>query len=207
MGCFLPRALHRRRNLWRRDLWRVRRPLHCQKIAPNTAPIVETQAGDVQGFVENNVFAFKGIPYAAPPVGDLRWREPQPAALWQGVLKANAYGHACIQMPGLSAANGGDPGPLNEDCLYLNIWTPHSDPSARLPVMVWIHGGAYTFGAGGMLIYNGSPLATKGAVVSPLQLLRARAWLNVTLQTPHAACATGRCLPFWSAVVYAGLNC
>ncbi len=127
-------------------------PAPLPKIAPNTAPIVETQAGDVQGFVENNVFAFKGIPYAAPPVGDLRWREPQPAAPWQGVLKANAYGHACIQMPGLSAANGGDPGPLSEDCLYLSIWTPHSDPSARLPVMVWIHGGAYTFGAGGMLI-------------------------------------------------------
>ncbi len=115
--------------------------------------------------MENNVVACKGIPYASPPVGELRWREPQPAAGWQGVRKANAYGNACIQVPGLSLANGGDPGALSEDCLYLNIWTPRPDPSARLPVMVWIHGGAYIFGAGGLDIYNGAPLANKGAVV------------------------------------------
>ena len=140
-------------------------PAPLPKVASNTVPIVKTKAGDVQGVVENNVFAFKGIPYAAPPVSDLRWREPQPVASWQGVRKADGYGHACIQMPGLSAANGGDPGPLSEDCLYLNVWTPQPDPSARLPVMVWIHGGAYIFGAGGMTAYDGGPLSERGAVV------------------------------------------
>ncbi|MGH9843855.1 MAG: carboxylesterase/lipase family protein, partial [Blastocatellia bacterium] len=134
-------------------------------VQSQKAPIVRTEAGDVEGVMERNVFAFKGIPYAAAPVGDLRWREPRPAALWRGVRRANAYGNACIQVPGLSLENGGDPGPLSEDCLYLNVWTPRPDPSARLPVMVWIHGGAYIFGAGGMDIYNGAPMASKGAVV------------------------------------------
>lgn len=134
-------------------------------IQPQSEPTVKTQAGKVQGLKENNVFAFKGIPYASPPVGPLRWREPQRASAWQGVRKADAYGSACIQQPGLSLKNGGDPGPLSEDCLYLNVWTPKTDPSAGLPVMVWIHGGAYIFGAGGLAVYNGAPLANKGAVV------------------------------------------
>lgn len=75
------------------------------------------------------------------------------------------YGSAYIQPTGLSQANGSNPGHLSEDCLYLNIWTPSLDSSARLPVMVWIHGGAYIFGVGGMPIYDGTPLALKGAVV------------------------------------------
>jgi para-nitrobenzyl esterase len=127
--------------------------------------IVETQSGKVEGIAEQGVLAFKGIPYAAAPIGPLRWREPEPAVKWQGVRKADRYGKACIQTPGLSAANGGDPGPLGEDCLYLNIWTPKADRSAKLPVMVWIHGGAYVFGAGGLPLYDGRPLAKKGAVV------------------------------------------
>ncbi len=127
--------------------------------------IVKTHSGDVEGASENKVFSFKGLPYAAPPVGDLRWREPQPVSPWQGVRKAATYGNACIQEPGLSLRNGGDPGTLNEDCLYLNVWTPKPDPSIGLPVMVWIHGGAYIFGAGGLPLYDGAPLANKGAVV------------------------------------------
>lgn len=129
------------------------------------APTVRTQAGQVQGIAERGVFAFKGIPYAAPPVGPLRWKETQPAANWQGVRIAGKFGNACIQTPGLSEANGGSPGALSEDCLYLNVWTPKADAFARLPVMVWIHGGAYIFGAGSLDIYNGAPLASKGAVV------------------------------------------
>lgn len=129
------------------------------------AAVVKTRSGKLEGVAEQSVLAFKGIPYAAAPVGALRWREPEPETPWQGVRKADKYGKACIQTPGLSAANGGDPGPLGEDCLYLNIWTPRADPSAKLPVMVWIHGGAYVFGAGGLAVYDGQPLARKGAVV------------------------------------------
>ncbi len=134
-------------------------------VRAQSGPIVRTQAGDVQGAIEGNVFVFKGIPYASPPVGDGRWREPMPVAAWPGVRPVDAYGHACIQPPGLSLANGGDPGPVSEDCLYLNVWTPTLDRSASLPVMVWIHGGAYLFGAGGLPVYEGGPMATRGAVV------------------------------------------
>lgn len=130
----------------------------------NDATIVKTRSGGVQGAVENGIAAFKGIPYAAPPVGNLRWREPRPAAAWRDVRRTDAYGAACIQVPGLSAANGGDPGRLSEDCLYLNVWTPKTDRAAKLPVIVWIHGGAYVFGAGGLPVYDGRPMAKKGAV-------------------------------------------
>lgn len=137
-------------------------------LQPQAAPLVRTQAGEVEGVVERNAFAFKGIPYALPPVREWRWREPQPVAAWEGVRKAHTYGPACVQPLGLSLANGGDPGPLSEDCLYLNIWTSTIDSSARLPVMVWIHGGAFLFGAGGLTVYQGAPMANKGAVVVTL---------------------------------------
>src|SRR6185369_8219980 len=91
-------------------------------VAQPSAPIIKTQNGQVQGVVGRQVYVFKGIPFAAPPVGDLRWREPQPAASWQVVRRASTFGNACMQTPGLSAANGGDAGPLSEDCLYLNVW-------------------------------------------------------------------------------------
>lgn len=138
---------------------------HALVVFAQDTPIVKTQSGDVQGVTDQDALAFKGIPYAAPPVGARRWREPEPAPKWQSVRKADRYGKACIQTPGLSAANGGAPGPLSEDCLYLNIWTPKAERSARLPVMIWIHGGAYIFGAGGLPLYDGRPLAEKGAVV------------------------------------------
>jgi para-nitrobenzyl esterase len=136
--------------------------------AEQSTPIVHTQSGVVQGVIDHDAVAFKGIPYAEPPIGPLRWTEPRPAASWQGARRGDAYGNACIQAPGLSEANGGAPGALSEDCLYLNIWTPKADSSARLPVMVWIHGGAYIFGSGSLSIYNGAPLARKGAVIVTL---------------------------------------
>ena len=141
---------------------------HRSLAQAQTATTVKTRSGDLQGIAEHGAFAFKGIPYAAPPVGPLRWREPKPVSVWQGVRRADSYGNACIQLPELSIANGGDPGPVSEDCLYLNVWTPKLDRTAKLPVMVWIHGGAYIFGSGSLPLYNGSPLATKGAVVVSL---------------------------------------
>ncbi|MBI4672144.1 MAG: carboxylesterase/lipase family protein [Chloroflexi bacterium] len=131
----------------------------------SNAPIVKIQSGALQGVRENNLSVFKGIPYAAPPIGESRWREPQPVAAWSGVRPADAFGKACIQPVAKSLEGAGEVGPQSEDCLYLNVWTPNPDPAAKLPVMVWIHGGALVIGAGSLPLYDGAALAQRGAVV------------------------------------------
>ena len=110
---------------------------------------------------------YRGIPFAAPPVGDLRWKAPQPAAKWQGVRQAAEFSNACWQTPYPPAAAiyQAKLPPLSEDCLYLNIWTPAKSAKDRLPVMVWIHGGGFTRGFAGTPAYDGEPLARKGAVI------------------------------------------
>jgi para-nitrobenzyl esterase len=130
---------------------------------------VKTDAGLVAGVAGNSpdVRVFKGIPFAAPPVGPLRWKAPQPAAKWDGVRKAEAFGPRCMQ------GGGGDgrgregappPPPTSEDCLYVNIWTAAASASAKLPVMVWSYGGAFTGGSGSLPGYDGEALAKKGVV-------------------------------------------
>jgi para-nitrobenzyl esterase len=114
-----------------------------------------------------DIRVYRGVPFAAPPVGDLRWKAPQPAAKWQGVRKAAEFSNACWQTPYPAAAaiyQAMLPG-LSEDCLYLNIWTPARSAKDRLPVMVWIHGGGFTRGFSGTSSYNGEVLARKGAVI------------------------------------------
>jgi len=138
-------------------------PLAVAEVRAQKSTIVETDGGTLEGVARSGIVSFKGIPFAAPPVGDLRWREPQAPARWSGTRRAGDFGKACIQKPGLSAENGGDPGPLGEDCLTLNVWTPTLKASAKLPVIVWIHGGAYIFGAGSVPIYDGARMAKKGA--------------------------------------------
>jgi para-nitrobenzyl esterase len=129
------------------------------------APLVDTASGRVAGTQSQEVAVFKGLPYAAPPVGALRWRAPQPPAAWTGTRDAAKGGNACPQKRGLSLEGGGDPGTLDEDCLNLNVFTPRAAPGTRLPVMVWLHGGALIFGAGGLPLYDGVALARQGVVV------------------------------------------
>lgn len=132
-------------------------------IAPLT---VTTDKGSVEGVVESGVTTFKGIPYAAPPVGDLRWREPQPPDAWEGIRKADDFGPSCIQpSESMAETNAGGAGPQSEDCLTINVWTPGADPNANHPVMVWIYGGAFVIGTSSLPAYSGVPLAQKGAVV------------------------------------------
>ena len=132
-----------------------------------TLPLeVSVEGGRIAGRLDGQLASFQGLRYAAPPVGELRWRAPQPVAPWQGVQPAQKPGAACIQKPEMSIDNGGgDVRPIAEDCLFLNVWTPADNAGAKLPVMVWIHGGALVFGSGGTPIYSGAPLAARGAVV------------------------------------------
>ena len=98
--------------------------------------------------------------------GPLRWRAPRPATPWKEVRDATQWGNASWQNREYCVlAGGGDPGQLSEDCLYLNVWSPEIQPSRPLPVMVWIHGGGFTIGAGSLSPYNGKPLAARGVVV------------------------------------------
>src|SRR5262245_10545192 len=113
------------------------------------------------------VRVYRGIPYAAPPVGELRWKAPQPPAAWQGVRQATEFSNACWQTPYPAAASiyQSKLPPLSEDCLYLNIWSSAKSAKERLPVMVWIHGGGFTRGSAGTRSYDGEVLARKGVVV------------------------------------------
>jgi para-nitrobenzyl esterase len=120
--------------------------------------IVKIDSGHVAG-TGTTVRSYKGIPYAAPPTGELRWKPPQPVKPWTGVRVAKAFPINCAQMPLL-------PGPQSEDCLGLNVWTPvRSSSSGKLPVMVWIHGGGFSIGSSGQSVYDGEALATQGVVV------------------------------------------
>jgi para-nitrobenzyl esterase len=126
---------------------------------------VVTESGAISGLRENGLDVYKGIPFAAPPVGDLRWRPPVPATSWTGTRKADAFAPACMQV-GVSMP-GETPPAVSEDCLYLNIWTPAKTKTAHehLPVIVWIYGGGYINGSAAMPLYWGDRLAQKGVIV------------------------------------------
>ena len=128
---------------------------------PPSALVVQTESGPVAGSTEGGIQSWKGIPFAAPPVGPLRWRAPQPAQHWAGVRPANAYGHDCMQQP-----FGGDAAPLGtppaEDCLYLNIWKPAG--KTKLPVVFWIYGGGFVNGGSSPPTYSGANLASQGVL-------------------------------------------
>jgi para-nitrobenzyl esterase len=128
-------------------------------------PIVNTTNGKLKGSKENNMFIFKGIPFAAPPVGRYRWRPPQPPVSWEGVRPALEYGTIAPQNPMPAGfIGGGKPEPQSEDCLYLNVYTPGLDDKKRA-VMVWIHGGAFSLGSGSEAMYRSTKLPERGNVV------------------------------------------
>lgn len=128
-------------------------------------PIVETAHGRVQGVVTRESLIFKGVPYAAAPVGRRRWRPPEPPEPWAGVRPADEFAPICHQKLGpIEQATGMLGVPMSEDCLFLNLWTPAAD-GAKRPVMVWIHGGGFIGGAGSMPFYDGRRLADRGDVV------------------------------------------
>jgi para-nitrobenzyl esterase len=125
---------------------------------------VKTTEGMVQGttVADGKIRVFKGIPFAAPPVGELRWQAPRPPAPWPGVREATEFGHRCLQGQVFSDISFTD---LSEDCLTLNIWTPAKGTSDRLPVMVWIHGGGFQVGSGAENRHDGEAFARKNVVL------------------------------------------
>lgn len=139
-------------------------PMDAQGRAPrNSAPTVTISTGQLLGATADGVTYFKGIPYALPPVGNLRWRPPQPAAPWKGAREAVNYGADCMQLPFPP-----DAAPLrttpSEDCLYVNVWRPATPSAQPLPVMVWIYGGGYVNGGSSPAVYDGSQFARQGLV-------------------------------------------
>ncbi len=112
----------------------------------------------LQGTYEDGLTVYKGIPFAAPPVGDLSWRAPQPAAKWEGVLQADKFALGPIQ-------GWGSPSDMSEDCLYLNVWTPAKSADDNIPVFVWIYGGGFNGGSTSVPTYSGENLAKKGVVL------------------------------------------
>jgi para-nitrobenzyl esterase len=136
--------------------------------AQPSSKTVTIDSGTIEGVASDRVLSFKGIPYAAPPVGNLRWRAPQPVAQWMGVRQATQYGNDCMQTPDPSDA--APPGtPPAEDCLVVNVWRPSRMRSGeKLPVMVWLHGGAFVNGGSSTPLYDGSAIAQEGVVVVSL---------------------------------------
>src|SRR5215469_7721402 len=130
--------------------------------AAGDVPVVHLDSGIISGITGStpDVRVYKGIPFAAPPVGHLRWRAPQPVARWDGVRKAEKFSPTCMQN-----ANGPTAQPTSEDCLYLNVWTSAKSATERRPVMVWIYGGGFTGGSGSVPGYDGDALSQKGVVV------------------------------------------
>jgi para-nitrobenzyl esterase len=130
------------------------------------APQVKVDTGRLEGKSDGAIMAFLGIPYAAPPVGDLRWKPPASAAKWKGVRKATEFGSRCMQGAVFADMIFRDPG-ISEDCLYLNVWVPASAATekSKLPVMVWIYGGGFVSGAASEPRQDGTNLAKEGVVV------------------------------------------
>ena len=121
----------------------------------STPGIVKVEGGTIKGIVSDTMSVYKGIPFAAPPVGDLRWKAPQPVIPWEGIREATEFGPSPMQ-----AGNNEN---MSEDCLYLNVWTPAKSPKEKLPVLVWIYGGG--FAGGSTSYYDGTPLAEQGVVL------------------------------------------
>jgi para-nitrobenzyl esterase len=165
----------------------------AQVGAANALPdTIQTDAGTVHGTIDVNtqVTRFLGIPYAAAPTGELRWREPQPHAPWDGVREATRYAPVCMQPPhDWPEEPKRSDETQSEDCLYLNVWSPARTAAERLPVMVWIHGGGFQNSSGASPLWEGTHLAQKGVVVVTinyrLNVLGFLVHPELTQESPH----------------------
>ena len=161
--------------------------LHC---VSGQSLQVKTANGVLEGVDESGVVAFKGVPFAAPPVGDLRWREPQPVQNWTGVRKAHKFGPRAMQLPIFGDMNFRSDG-VSEDCLYLNVWTPAKTAADRLPVLVYFYGGGLMAGDGSEPRYDGESLARRGIVTLTVNYRLGKFGFfshpELTKESPHKA--------------------
>src|SRR5512133_1745973 len=132
-------------------------------------PVINTENGTVSGYKSGEISIFKGIPFAAPPIGDLRWKAPQPVKNWTGVLKCESFSASPVQRKPVPFMMWTEefitpPEKLSEDCLYLNIWTPAKQAKEKLPVFVWIYGGGFNSGSAACAVYDGEEMAKKGVI-------------------------------------------
>lgn len=140
-------------------------PVATSAAAPQRPSPLKIETGLLQGAVSGAVVSYKNVPYAAPPLGELRWRAPRPPAKWDGVRDATRYGNDCMQNR-MSWDKTASSQPVSEDCLYLNVWAPATArPGSRLPVIVWIYGGGFAQGSATAPVTDGSKLAARGAVI------------------------------------------
>ena len=181
---------HIKQWLWRLGIgWLVCFPV------PTDAQVVELEQGFVRGLSESRVHVYKGIPYAAPPIGHLRWQPPQPSTAWEDTLSAETFSAGCVQ----DVVGSRPPwteefmhqGEVSEDCLYLNVWTQAAYSEQPKPVLVYIHGGAFQEGSGSVAVYDGSSLAQKGLVVVTINyrlgILGFFAHPDLSADSPHQA--------------------
>ena len=173
----------------------------------SATPVVDTESGQVQGVEQGGIDAFLGVRYAAPPVGELRFKPPVKPERTSGVADATGYGAPCMQLYSASGPNASEMTRQiqtifptyteakidNEDCLFLNVWTPEAGDGGKRPVMVWFHGGGYSYGSGGWPAYNGRNLAEKGdvVVVTVNHRLNAFGYLNLAEKFGEEYAASG----------------
>jgi len=154
------------------------------------APRIKTINGILEGVDESGIKIFKGIPFAAPPVGNLRWREPQPVESWSGIRKADKFGPRAMQLSVFGDMNF-RAHTMSEDCLYLNVWTPAETGNEKLPVLVYFYGGGFMAGDGSEPRYDGESLARKGVVTVTvnyrLGVFGFFAYPELTKESPHHA--------------------
>ena len=163
----------------------------------DATPVVKVEGGTIQGDTDAGIEIYRGIPFAAPPTGDLRWREPQPVVPWSGVRSATVFGPRCMQQPLFSDMMFRSPAP-SEDCLYLNVWAPARDAGAartKRPVLLYVYGGGFVAGDSSEKRYDGAAFARQGIVVVTvnyrLGVFGFFAHPELTAGSPHRA--SGNC--------------
>src|ERR1700761_2745809 len=171
---------------------------------------VKTANGTLEGTVDSaGIRSFKGIPYAQPPVGNLRWKEPQPAKNWDGVRKADHFGANAMQKNVFGDMNFRSSG-MSEDCLYLNVWTPAKSAKEKLPVLVYFYGGGFVAGDGSESRYDGESLAQRGIVTVTINYrLGIFAFFthpDLTSESPHHASGNYGLLDQNAAIVWVKQN-